>query len=86
MPSRPLTVAGGTDVSPASRILNLQKQIEAQRELWVQKQLDDISSLVDALMEGKAFELKPGIRDEFDRLTDHLRAVKDRCDAIRSRG
>lgn len=72
--------------SPTEKIVELQKALSAEVDLVEYKLVHDMTDMVRRLSDAASLPMKPGIRDEFRRLSDHISAVATRVDALRQRG
>lgn len=70
---------------PEPRILELQKALDAEVELLVQRIYEDVLRVQGRLESAKDYPIKPGIKEEFRSLGEALGMSTKRLQAIRSR-
>lgn len=71
--------------SPAEKIVELQKALDAEVGLVEEKLVHDLSDMAHRLSRASDLPLKPGIRDEFRRLSEHIGNVVTRVESLRGR-
>lgn len=71
--------------TPAEKIVELQKSLAAEVALVEQRILDDMDRLRGRMDEAADYPVKPGVREEYRKLSETLTAAGQRLEAIRGR-
>lgn len=71
--------------SPAEKIVELQKALGAEVALVEQRILDDMDRLRSRMDEAADYPVKPGVKEEYRKLSEILTAATQRLEAIRGR-